>query len=233
MITIKNIKSDYLYLMWKEPQSRLRYKVGVLKKSEKYEFKYVDDIKEIVKKGFNLLVSFPDINKKYISDRLFPELLSRIPGPTRVDIKDILEKYELKEYDSFELLKRSGAKTSLDTLEFIDPILNFRSKNIIRKFYIAGTRYYCTKNNEEKINIGDKVNLIQEPSNKYDKFAIKMIINDVFVGYIPIYYSEVIYKYLNKKENNKYVCTVIGKTGKCEECIKVKLVLNPTLEEIE
>ena len=57
MINIKNIKSDYLYLMWKEPQSRLRYKVGVLKKSEKYEFKYVDDIKEIVKK--DLIYLFP------------------------------------------------------------------------------------------------------------------------------------------------------------------------------
>lgn len=229
MITIKNIKSDYLYLMWKEPQSRMRYKVGTLKKNEKYEFKYVDNVNKLIEKGFSLLVSFPDTNKKYVSDRLFPEFLSRIPGPTRVDIKDILEKYELKEYNAFELLKRSGAKTSLDTLEFIDPILNFKSKNIIREFYIAGTRYYCTKTNEEKIKIGDNVSLIQEPNNQYDKFAIKMVINEIFVGYIPIYYSEVVYRYLNKKENNRYVCTIIGKTGKCEECIKVKLVLNPTV----
>lgn len=226
MIIIKNIKSDYLYLVWKEPQRRSRYIVGVLKKGDKYEFKYVDNIKEYIKIGFDLLVSFPDINKKYINDNLFPEFLSRIPGPTRVDIKEILEKYGLKEYDAFELLKRSGAKTSLDMLEFIDPILNFRSKNITRKFYVAGTRYNCRKENEDKINIGDKVVLIEEPTNEYDKYAIKMEINNIFVGYIPSYYSEMVYKYLNKSDN-KYICNVIDKTGNCEECIKVKLVLNP------
>ena len=228
MITIKNIKSDYLYLMWKEPQKRLRHRVGILKKNDKYEFRYTDNIKDCIDKGFDLLVSFPDINKKYISDKLFPEFLSRIPGPTRIDIKEILEKYGLEEYDAFELLKRSGAKTSLDMLEFIDPILNLKSKNITREFYIAGTRHYCTRFNEDKINIGDAVVLSQEPTNEYDKYAIKMKINNIFVGYIPIYYSEIVFKYLNRKDTNRYVCKVIDKTGNCEECIKVKLILNPT-----
>ena len=228
VINIKNIKSDYLYLIWKDPQSRLRYKVGILKKSDKFEFRYTDNVKECIDKGFDLLVSFPDVNKKYVSDKLFPEFLSRIPGPTRVDIDEILKKYNLKDYDAFELLKRSGAKTSLDMLEFIDPILNLRGKNITREFYIAGTRYYCSEDNEDKINIGDKVVLLQEPNNKIDKYAIKMEINDIFVGYVPAYYSQIICRYLNKNDN-KYLCTVIDKLGKCEECIKVKLVLNPII----
>lgn len=228
MIIIKNIKSDYLYLIWKEPQKRLRHTVGILKKNDKYEFRYTDNIKECMDKGFDLLVSFPDITKKYISDELFPEFLSRIPGPTRIDIKEFLEKYGLKEYDAFELLKRSGGKTSLDLLEIINPILNLKAKNITREFYIAGTRHYCTKDNDDKININDTVILNPEPTNKYDKYAIKMEINNIFVGYIPIYYSEIIFKYLNKKDNNKYICNVIDKTGNYEEYIKVKLILNPT-----
>lgn len=225
---MKNIKSDYLYLIWKNPQTRIRYNVGFLKKNDKYEFQYDKNIKECIDKGFDLLVSFPDINKKYVSDKIFPEFLSRIPGPTRVDIEEILNKYNLKSYDAFELLKRSGAKTSLDTLEFIDPILNFKSKNIIREFYIAGTRYYCERNNGEKINIGDKVMLEFEPSNRFDKYAIKMNINGLHVGYMPKYYTETINKYLNTKNNNGYICTVIDKTGICEECLKVRLILNPS-----
>ena len=105
MIKIKNIRSDYLYLIWKNPQTRSRHLIGTLKKNEKYEFQYSQDIKKCQEKGFDLLVSFPDINKKYVSENLFPEFLSRIPGPNRIDIKDILEKYKLESYNAFELLK--------------------------------------------------------------------------------------------------------------------------------
>lgn len=227
VINIKNIKSDYLYLIWKNPQTRLRHIVGTLKKSDKYEFQYSKDIKQCQKEGFDLLVSFPDINKKYVSNKMFPEFLSRIPGPTRVDIDEILKKYKLDLYDDFELLKKSGAKTSLDTLEFIDPILNLRGKNITREFYIAGTRYYCKRDNEEKINKGDNVILKVETDNKIDKNAIKMEINNIFVGYVPKYYSEIINKYLTKKGNN-YICKLIEKTEICEECLKVRLILNPS-----
>lgn len=228
VINIKNIKSDYLYLIWKNPQNRSRYMVGCLKKNDKFEFQYSKNIKDCLAAGFDLLISFPDVNKKYVSNKLFPEFLSRIPGPTRIDIDEILKKYNLQSYDAFELLKKSGAKTSLDTLEFIDPILNFKSKNIIREFYIAGTRYYCNRNNENIINVGNNVVLEPEPDNKFDNFAIKMKINDIFVGYVPNYYSKVITEYLNQKNNDrKYICTLIDKLGTCEECLKVRLILNP------
>lgn len=226
MVKIKNIKSDYLYLIWKNPQNRSRYWVGILKKNDKYEFQYSKDIQKCIDDGFDLLVSFPDVSKKYTSKKLFPEFLSRIPGMNRIDINEILKKYNLESYDPFELLKKSGAKTSLDTLEFIDPILNFRDKKIEREFYIAGTRYNCTRKNEDRITVGNHVVLEIEPDNKFDKYAIKMKINDIFVGYVPNYYSEIVTKYLEQK-NNKYTCSLIAKTGMCEECLKVKLVLNP------
>jgi len=228
VVNIKNIKSDYLYLIWKNPQTRLRHVVGILKKNDKYEFYYGKETKKCQEEGFDLLVSFPDINKKYVSDKMFPEFSSRIPGPNRIDIDEILKKYELEAYNDFELLKRSGAKTSLDTLEFIDPILNLKNSNITREFYIAGTRYYCKKDNEEMINKGDDAILKPEISNKVDKNAIKIEINNIFVGYVPKYYSEIVSKYLNKKGNNDYFCKVIEKTESCEECLKVRLILNPT-----
>lgn len=226
VINLKNIRSDYLYLIWKNPQTRSRHLIGTLKKNGKYEFQYSSDIKKCQEKGFDLLVSFPDINKKYVSENLFPEFLSRIPGSNRIDIKDILKKYNLKSYNAFELLKRSGAKTSLDTLEFIDPILNLKEKNITREFYIAGTRYYCTKSNEEKINIGDNVTFELEPDNKIDQYAIKMNINNIFVGYMPNYYSKIVNKYLTQKNSKQYSCVIIDKTGVCEECLKVRMILN-------
>lgn len=59
------------------------------------------------------------------------------------DYDKIFNKYGLKEYDSFELLKKSGGKLPTDNLEFVDPIiLNDFEEEIIRIFFIAGTRYY-------------------------------------------------------------------------------------------
>ena len=46
----------------------------------------------------------------------------------------ILQKYEMDNYDSFELLRKSGGKLSTDTLEFIDPILSDDVHSIVRKF---------------------------------------------------------------------------------------------------
>lgn len=62
-------------------------------------------------------------------------------GQKRKDIKKILEKYKLEEYDSYELLKRSGAKLPIDNLQFIDPILDFEDE-FEKKFYVAGVRHY-------------------------------------------------------------------------------------------
>lgn len=39
-------------------------------------------------------------------------------------MKEILQKYGLNEYDEYMLLKRSGARLPIDSLEFIDPILD-------------------------------------------------------------------------------------------------------------
>lgn len=218
---------NYIYVVWQNPKTRSRRVIGILSKNGGYTFKY-RNIEEAKKEGFELLIPFPSEKTKYKNDILFPAFSTRIPGPTRVDIDDILKKHNMKKYDAFELLKRSGGKTSFDNLEFIDPIMNIKEKNLTREFFIAGTSHYCSTNNKlhDIAKIGDNVELEKEPSNEYDKYAVKMLINGVMVGYIPRYYSKEVTMCINS--NRKYKCTVIEVTEKCDECIKVKLVINYT-----
>lgn len=68
----------------------------------------------------------------YKCEELFPVFSSRLPDRKRKDIKKILEKYGLKEYDSYQLLKRSGARLPIDNLQFVDPILNFEDENVAK-----------------------------------------------------------------------------------------------------
>ena len=114
---------DYIYLVWKDTQTRRQFTVGELSKNGKFEFKYVDEVQEAIKNGFKPLISFEDLDKTYYSDILFPVFSSRLPDRKRRDIQKILEKYELSSFDDYKLLKRSGAKLPIDNLKFIDPIL--------------------------------------------------------------------------------------------------------------
>ena len=111
-------------LIWKSGESRKQYIVGQLTKNSRYEFKYCEEIKEAMENGFVPLLCFPDLDKVYENERLFPIFSSRLPDKKRKNIQSILEKYGMETYDEYMLLKRSGARLPIDNFEFIDPILN-------------------------------------------------------------------------------------------------------------
>lgn len=222
---------DYLYLIWKEPVSRRNYIIGQLSKNSQYEFSYGYEVGEAIKKGFELLIPFNDIDKVYKSDTLFPTFSSRLPDRKRRGIEKILEKYGLEEFDEYRFLKRSGARLPIDSLEFIDPILKGHNGEIKRIFYISGTRHSMECKGEDCqesffLEVGDKLNLELESTNKFDKNAIKIMDkNNNHIGYLPRYYSESVTEYL--KQGAEYECRVfeVNKDMGCHECIKVKLEL--------
>ena len=113
------IEKEYLYLMWQAPSNGRSYIVGKLIKGDGYEFQYCKEINLAIKNGFCPLICFGNINKSYKSEELFPVFSSRLPHRKRKDIDKILKKYDLKEFDDYELLKRSGAKLPIDHLYFV------------------------------------------------------------------------------------------------------------------
>ena len=115
---LNKMKHEFLYLVWKHPESGKSYTVGKLIRENGYQFEYSNDYKEALKAGWKLIPAFPMI-KEYQSDKLFLLFSSRLPDPKRKDIKEILDKYGLDEYDGYELLKRSGGRLPIDTYELI------------------------------------------------------------------------------------------------------------------
>lgn len=219
---------DYLYLIWKEPISRRNYIVGELSKNTQYEFSYGHEVEQAIKEGFELLIPFEDIDKVYKSDTLFPTFSSRLPDRKRRGIERILEKYDLREFDEYKLLKRSGARLPIDSVEFIDPILKEHNGEIKRVFHIAGVRHYIGCDGENckdtiHLNVGDRLSLELEPTNMYDENAIKVLHENKHLGYLPRYYSEGVTEYI--KDGAVYECKVleVNKDMECNECIMIKL----------
>ena len=116
----KKNEKDYLYLIWKAEKNGKRYIVGQLAKNGEYEFRYYEkEIREAIKEGFEPFFCFRELDKVYTDAMLFPVFASRLPDRKRKDIDKILQKYGLKEFDEYELLKKSGARLPIDNLEFI------------------------------------------------------------------------------------------------------------------
>ena len=207
-------------------QSGQQYIVGQLTKNSRYEFQYCDEVKNAIEDGFAPLLCFPDLNKQYEDEKLFSVFSSRLPDKKRKNIKDILKKYELEDYDEYALLKRSGARLPIDNLEFIDPILD-GEKDITRIFFVAGVRHYLNCEGDDclkavEITRGDEVSLKKDSENKYDINAVQVLDHSgKILGYIPRYYSSSVAELLETKK--KISCHVynVDKNKNCNECIKI------------
>lgn len=226
-MSVKNGR-DYLYLIWKSEKTRRQYIVGQLSKNGQYEFQYVKEVNEAIDAGFTPLVPFEELEKIYKSDELFPVFSARLPDRKRKDIEMILKKYGLKEYDSYELLKMSGARLPIDNLQFIDPILDY-DKEFERRFYMAGVRHYLgcdgDKCNEAlELTRGDEVFLREEPENMYDSFAIRIEnANGLLLGYVPRYYSQAFCRMMAKGRKINCHIANVDKNKCCSECILISV----------
>lgn len=75
----------------------------------KWVFNYSEEFKET--QGIKTLAGFPDINKTYVSEELWPFFSSRIPSLSRNTVKNVIEKEGIKENDLLALLTRFGKST--------------------------------------------------------------------------------------------------------------------------
>jgi HIRAN domain protein len=191
-----------MWLIWKHPEKRRRYKIGKLSKFEsKYIFKYVDpELNNATSDGFRCFPGFEDIKKTYESEELFSNIETRLPNPGRADYLEILNSYNLKkDSDKMEILKATKGRLVTDNYEFV-PV--FDSNKV--EFDVAGTRH-CqdVKKISEIINVNDKLLLELEPDNEYDSKAIKVIYfkegKKYHLGYVPRYYSNELSKLLEDK----------------------------------
>ena len=193
--------NNELWLIWKEPLSHSRFKIGILiKLNDGYEFSYVDpELGEARKVGFNFFPGFNDLSKTYKNNELFINIASRLPNKGRIDYLEILNSYNLdKESSDFDILKATRGRTLTDNYEFVPA---FDLNKI--EFDVAGTRH-CKDINKCKdfLKINRVLYLEPEPNNKNDENAVKVVLKEngklYHLGYVPRYYSKELLNELNK-----------------------------------
>ena len=81
-------------------------------------YNYTDEFKNHSDE-YNRIIGFPDLNKTYQSEILWPFFQVRIPGLKQPAIKEILIKENIDRSNEVALLKRFGRKTIANPYELV------------------------------------------------------------------------------------------------------------------
>lgn len=228
------MKEDELWLIWRvaDPKSenRRRYRIGTLKWIEEkdlyeFEYDYNHDFKEALSAGFSYFPGFENTTKGHIytsEGSLFPTISSRLPKPERDDYLDLLNRYGLDVKDSpFKVLSTTKGRQITDNFEFVPA---FNTEKI--EFDIAGVSHLqkseLLKHFEDgHLRNGAKLRLSLDKENEYDKFAIKILLpikeKNIFLGYVPRYYSKDLTEIIEKGTEYSAIITAINLHSKIRD----------------
>lgn len=100
---------------------RLTYKqipIGVLSlQNSVWEWRYTDEFRAQDK--LVPLIEFPDVNRIYRTEDLWPFFATRAPSLKRPDILQIIEREHIDKNDEVALLKRFGQRTITNPFELV------------------------------------------------------------------------------------------------------------------
>ena len=180
-----------IYLIWQEADHGSRHVIGELteKASGHYVFRYLQgpDMSEAKKRGFAGYPSFPDLNQAY-NENVIESFSMRLPSRSRDDFKVFLKYWEIENpsISDFDLLSITGAKLHTDHFEFIDPHTEKRPTDFLTE--LAGFHYYVKSGDDvqtlKEFREGDAVQLVRDPANIEDTYAVKVMYKNKHVGYL-------------------------------------------------
>lgn len=104
-----------LELYWKDINEKKYHIANLNKKDDIYILDILEkSLKEAIKAGCMGIGNIDFLKKHYESKELFSFFKQRIPEKNNTYINEILEKYEMEEYNEYELLKKTLGKSMTD-----------------------------------------------------------------------------------------------------------------------
>jgi hypothetical protein len=195
-----------LFLAWQNPKSRAWFPIGKLSFDGKYyQFVYTQGAKQAQDKcGFNLVYSFPDVDRVYTSTELFPLFSNRVMRRSRPDYQSYMTWLNIPESedDPIAILSRSGGRKVTDNYE-IFPCPEPDENGLYHIHFFAHDLRYFPPSAIERIHQlqpQEVLYLAHEFQNPYHSRALLLCTSDHYiVGYCPRYIVDDVFK-LN--ENN-------------------------------
>lgn len=194
-----------LYLAWQapenSPQSRAWYPIGRLDAESQgnqvvsCRYRYTGGALNAHKDvGFEPLMSFPEFEKDYTSEKLFPLFQNRLISPKRDDYSEYISWLGLSpdEADPISILSVSGGTRVTDRLHTIPKVDQQPDGSFKLRFFVHGLRHLPTHSQQraKALKAGDQLSVMVEVNNPATRLAVCLLTGDdeyTMVGWAPRY----------------------------------------------
>lgn len=162
----------------------LDYQAGI------YRFQYLHGIGESVA-GFRPFIGFPDLNRIYKSDRLWPFFDLRVMDRKRPDYPQYVRWLGLTvEASRLDILSRSGGERKGDSVLLAESPAVADGGATDAIFLVRGVSYalrqHGTQTAAESLRPGDRLALVDDPTNEANPRALLLEASDgARVGWVP------------------------------------------------
>jgi len=189
-----------LYLAWQAPDhmgDRFRWAVAVIRpKGDTYTLRYLAPGREFEAlnqgRSFNRVVAlgyhgYPafGLRRSENSVGVLEALMRRLPPRSRPDYKDYQRQFRIAPEaapSDFALIGATEAKLPSDGFSVVDP-LDGEARNCDLMLEIAGFRYYLA-GLAFPLEVGQAVEILPEPQNKFDPGAVQVRVRSEKIGNI-------------------------------------------------
>jgi len=182
------VEPDRLLLSWQTTSVRLRMFVAELIRSgDDANLVYLKDSEEFSKAQSLEFEGYPGFAiEKDVHKNVLTSFMKRLPPRSRRDFGRFLDALRIKfeaEISNFALLGYSGAKLPDDDFTVIHPFEK-ASPPFELLLPVQGYRHYKDQLPLADLSTDMQAGFEAEPDNRWDSEAIKIIINNVRVGYV-------------------------------------------------
>ena len=186
-----------IYLAWEDRRSHQWFPVGRLVRDSsemgRYEFVYTQGALQAKEySGFFEIPGFPNLDRQYRADELFPAFLNRTMNLNRPDRAGYLSELGLDEaeWDALSELCVSGGLSHADSFEVFPEIEPDREGGFETRFVLHGLRHLNKHAIErsESLRVGYTLRLSFELNNPATSHAILVMTDDYYsLGWLPRY----------------------------------------------
>jgi hypothetical protein len=184
-----------IQLIWRLGKGSRRISVGTIRKneSEGIRFQYnKSGLEEAKKLGFEHYEGFPDTSKIY-TENVIEKFGQRLIKSERNDLYEFYEFWNIdrsKVKHKFYMLAFTQGLLPTDNFEFLADFNPVKGLSFITEI----TNLSELQIDSNSLLIGDLLRYELEPENTYDKNAVKVFKNDLYLGHIKLMHCNVFHK---------------------------------------
>lgn len=192
---MKPNSSKTVFLAWQDTRSRRWFPVGRLDAipEGRYAFAYTGGAREAKEEsGFAPLYDFPDLDRRYTADSLFPLFKNRVMTSQRRDFQDYLKLLAIEDTnpDPLDILSVDGGYRVTDSFQVFPKIEKKENGAFRCRFFLHGWRHTneASQKRLDTLNAGDALFVTIELTNPETGFAVQIQSEDYYmIGWAPRY----------------------------------------------